>query len=259
MARTPDGAIWYEDNRRDPAVIPTLMIHGAGGAHTHFPAAMRHMPEANAIALDLPGHGESVPPGRTTIQAYANDVIRFMDALNIPKAIIAGHSMGGAISLTLALDHPARVAGLILIATGAKLGVHPDILNGLFNEFLQVCKMIVEWEWHHSADQELRDVIGYKTLIGTPAEIVQGDYTACNAFDVRQRLSEIHVPTLVIGGTVDKMTPHKYSQYLVEHIPKATLITVEQGAHMMALEQPAYVTEAVRRWLAQARTAGTLK
>jgi pimeloyl-ACP methyl ester carboxylesterase len=253
VVETAAGSIWYEDNRHDAALPVTLMIHGAGGAHTHFPASLRHLPEANAIIPDLPAHGESQGEGHAAISEYAADMIAFLDALKLDKVIAAGHSMGGAIALTLALDYPQRVRGLILIGTGAKLSVHPDILDGVLNEFLQVAKKLMEWQWHEQADVDLREVIGYKTLIGTPVPVVYGDYAACNAFDVRERLSEIQVPALIIGGMIDKMTPPKFSEYLSERIAHSKLVLVEDGAHMMAQEQPQFVTEAVRQWLLEMR------
>jgi pimeloyl-ACP methyl ester carboxylesterase len=251
LVETATGSIWIEDNRHDNDQPVMLMIHGAGGSHVHYPATVRQMPEANAIIPDLVGHGSSPGDGHTTIAAYAADIIALLDALHIDSAIIAGHSMGGAIALTLALDNPERVRGLVLLSTGAKLSVHPDILNGVLTEFMQTARALMDWQWHPHADQDLLEVIGYKTLIGTPAHIVYGDYAACNLFDVRTRLSEIKVPTLIIGGTHDKLTPPRYSEYLHEHIAGSTLSLIEAGAHMVVQEQPKAVAAAIRTWLSQ--------
>ncbi len=249
VVETAAGSIWIEDNRRDSSALPTLMIHGAGGSHLHFPPEVRHLPEANAVVPDLSAHGDSPGAGHATIAAYAADMIALLNALHIDQAIVMGHSMGGAIALTLALDYPQRVCGLILMSTGAKLSVHSDILSGITTEFMQVAKTIIDWQWHVNADKDLREVIGYKTLIGTPAQIVYNDYMACNIFDVRQRLSEIHIPTLIIGGTLDKLTPPKYSEYLHQHIADSKLALIEDGAHMVAQEQPHVVAGVIREWL----------
>jgi pimeloyl-ACP methyl ester carboxylesterase len=251
LIETVKGSFWIEDNRHDANTPVMLMIHGAGGSHLHYPATMRQMPEANAVVPDLSGHGDSHGDGHTTIADYAADIIALLDALHIDSAIIAGHSMGGAIALTLALDYPQRVRGLILLSTGAKLSVHPDILNGVLSEFMQTARTLMDWQWHPHTDQDLREVIGYKTLIGTPAHIVYGDYAACNVFDVRTRLAEIKVPTLIIGGTLDKLTPSRYSEYLHEHIAGSTLSLIEAGAHMVVQEQPKAVAAAIHTWLSQ--------
>lgn len=253
VVETAAGSIWIEDNRHDTHAPVTLLIHGAGGSHVHFPAVVRHLPEANAVVPDLRGHGSTGGEGRVTIGEYAADLLALLDALNIEKAIIGGHSMGGAIALTLALDFPERVRGLILFSTGAKLSVHPDILNGVLIEFVQTARMLIDWQWHEHADQDLREVVGYMTLISTPAPVVYTDYAACNIFDVRARLGEIRVPTLIISGTLDKLTPQRYSEYLHEHIAGSKLVLIEGGAHMVTQEQPYAVAEAVRQWLLEVR------
>ncbi len=112
-----------------------ILVHGAGGSHLHWGAAVRNLHNANVYALDLPGHGRSEGPGHGTIADYAAFVVAFMDALDIQQAVIAGHSMGGATALTAALNHPQRVAGLLLVGTGARLRVLPRILEGTMNDF----------------------------------------------------------------------------------------------------------------------------
>ena len=81
-------------------------------------------------------------------------------------------------------------------------------------------------------------------------ESVHGDYVACNGYDVTERLNEIDIPTLIIGGTDDKMTPIAYSHYLAEHIIGAKLVSLNGGGHMLAQEQPEPVASAVLEFLA---------
>src|SRR4051812_30248714 len=132
LLETANGSMWYADHRNPTLHRPvTLVIHGAGGSHLDWPAEIRRMPELNAIIIDLPGHGKSTGAGRNSVGAYASDVLALLDALKLQKVILAGHSMGGGIALLLALQHPDRVLGLILVGTGAKLGVHPDLLSGM--------------------------------------------------------------------------------------------------------------------------------
>jgi pimeloyl-ACP methyl ester carboxylesterase len=249
VVETTAGAIWIEDNRHDTSSVVTLMLHGAGGSHLHFPPQIRTLPQANAIIPDLSGHASSKGTPRTTIPDYAADMLALLDALHIDNAIIAGHSMGGAIALHMALTYPQRVRGLILISTGAKLSVHPDILGGVLTEFTQTARALMDWQWHPYAQTDLREVIGYKTLIETPASVVYGDYMACNAFDVRARLSEINIPTLIISGTYDKLTPPKYSEYLHQHIAGSKLVLIDNGAHMVAHEQPQLIATTLNNWL----------
>ncbi len=244
-----DVKLYYTDHRKPESTYPpVIMVHGAGGTHLDWPILLRRLPQSNAIALDLPGHGKSAPPGQHSIPAYADGVIGLMDALALPQAVIAGHSMGGGIAQTIALEYPERVRGLILLGTGAKLRVHPDILARVRDHHAEIADLLKTWIWADDAPSALRDA-GYAQLMNTPPQVIYGDYLACDNFDIRDRLSEISAPTLVIGGTADKMTPLKFSQYLADNIPHAALFTVEGGGHMMALEQPQTVTDAIAAWL----------
>lgn len=249
LLSTANGPIWYADHRDPTLHRPvTLIVHGAGGTHLDWPAEIRRLPEANAVIVDLPGHGRSPGPGRASVSAYAADMVAVLDALKLPHAIIAGHSMGGAIALTMALYYPQRVQGLVLIGTGAKLGVHPDILNGFMTELSRTATLISTLFYGSQGTDSMRRRT-YQRLMEFAPITLTNDYAACNAFDVRDRLGEIHVPTLIVGGSEDQMTPFKFSEYLRDHIPGAKLVRVEGGGHMMMLEQPAVVAEAIRAWL----------
>ena len=80
---------------------------------------------------------------------------------------------------------------------------------------------------------------------------LHGDFLACDRFDVRERLAQIGVPTLVIGGTADRMTPLRLSQSLAERIPGARLQVIQDAGHTMALERPDEVAAAVRQFIGE--------
>ncbi len=106
-----DQKIYYAESG-SPENIPIVFIHGAGGNHLVWGFQRRAVADiAHVIALDLPGHGRSDSPGRNTIDGYRDVVLGLLDALKIERAVIDGHSMGGAIAQTLALTNPERVAG----------------------------------------------------------------------------------------------------------------------------------------------------
>jgi pimeloyl-ACP methyl ester carboxylesterase len=249
LINTANGSIWFVDHRDVTVHLPvTILVHGAGGTHLDWPAELRRLPEANAIVVDLPGHGRSPGSGRQTVGAYAADIIAVMDALRLPQAIIGGHSMGGAIATTMALQYPARVLGLILIGTGAKLGVRPDILNGIMTETSRTVALLVGLYYGKTGTDSMRRRSTQRLMEFSPL-IVSQDYAACNLFDIREHVGQIKQPTLIVGGTDDKLTPFKFSEFLHEKIMGSVLVKVEGGGHMMMLEQPEFVAEAVRKWL----------
>lgn len=246
---TQRGSVYYADHRKtNSPYIPVIYIHGAGGSHLDWSPELRRLPQANAIAIDLPAHGKSSPPHRTTIADYADDVVAFIDALSLRRVILAGHSMGGAIAQHIALSYPDKVAGLMLIGTGAKLAVHPDILNRVMTDYEAVADLLAGWLWGGDVDDPTK-AITRAQLLKTPPQVTYGDYLACNGFDVRTQLAHITAPTLVISGTHDKMTPLKYGQFLAENIPNAQLAVIDGAGHMLGLEQPQKVAMIIGNWL----------
>ena len=129
MTPITDGIAYsYSGGATISLAPPLLLIHGSGGDRLHWPPQLRRL-DTPVYGLDLPGHGESPGEGERAIQAYVDHIIRWMSGLEIPQAIWCGHSMGGAIAMTAALASPEQVAGLVLVGTGARLRVSPDILE----------------------------------------------------------------------------------------------------------------------------------
>src|SRR5690606_41761473 len=108
VIHTGRGPIWYANHRRDHFPHPPLLlIHGAAGTHLDWPLSLRRI---HAVVPDLPGHGKSSDmPSRNRISTYAADMIALLDVLEIPSAVIVGHSMGGAVALTMGIGTERRV------------------------------------------------------------------------------------------------------------------------------------------------------
>jgi len=248
-AETGAGKLFYTTSRR-PADSPSLLlVHGAGGTRLNWPAELRRLPGAVVYTLDLPGHGRSEGNGRDSVAAYGEAILAFLDQVGIEQAVVTGHSMGGAIAQTLALGFPDRVAGLVLVATGARLRVAPAILEGIHADFERVADLITRIAWSPEADPAMVE-LGRQTLLSeTSPDVLFGDFTACNRFDVMKRLHEIETPTLVVAGTADQLTPLKYARFLAEHITGARLTVIKGAGHMVMLERPAEVAKTVGDFL----------
>jgi pimeloyl-ACP methyl ester carboxylesterase len=247
-AETARGDLFYTVSR-GPKESPTLvLVHGAGGTRLHWPAELRRLPAVSVYTLDLPGHGRSGGPGCDTVTGYAEAVAAFLHAVGIDLAIVTGHSMGGAIAITLALDFADLVAGLVLVATGARLRVAPAILDGIRSDFERTTELITRFAWSSGTAPRLIE-LGRQALLGTSADVLLGDFTACDRFDVMERLGEIAAPTLVVAGSADQLTTVKYARFLAERISDARLVTVEGAGHMVMLERPLEVAEAMQDFL----------
>ena len=227
-----------------------IFIHGAGGTHLHWPAQARRIPNHRIFALDLPAHGKSGGLGSQRISDYARAVADFLDSMKLNAAVMVGHSMGGGIALTLALDFPKRVLGLGLIGTGARLRVAPQILESTSRAetFPAAVKLINDLEFSPSVSPRLKELARQRMSEIRPT-VLHGDFLACNEFDVMGRLNEISVPTLICCGAEDQLTPPKYSEYLHAQIKDSRLAAIPDSGHMTMLEQPASFTHTIAEFL----------
>jgi pimeloyl-ACP methyl ester carboxylesterase len=247
--------LFYALVEGDPRVGPDLiLVHGAGGNHTQWPAELRRLPRANVYALDLPGHGHSTGKARTRIDDYAGTVHLFAQTLGLKRASVAGHSMGGAIAQMLALSRPAWLEGIILIACGPRLEVDPTILDqlrpqdGSATDFSAAIKTICQQAYGPAATQQMIRR-GCQQLLGQDQAVIYGDYIACGTFDTSAHLSAISVPVLIISGTADQITPSAHARQLRDQIPGAQLTEIKDAGHMVMVEKPGETADAVLRFL----------
>jgi pimeloyl-ACP methyl ester carboxylesterase len=219
--------------------------------HLSWPTEVRRQANFNLYALDLPGHGKSdAAGGLQTIDAYADRVLDWMQAVGLSRAAFVGHSMGGAIALSLALHAPERVSGLGLVSTGARLQVNPDLLADAANAttFYKVVGLLNAWSFGPEAPDRLVELARQRLAEVRPS-VLYGDLLACNAFDVSEQIGKITSPTLVLSGTADRMVPMRNAQFIADSIPGAELVLIPQAGHMVMLEQPVVVAQALTSFL----------
>ncbi len=247
----PSGTIYYAHHTvADARFPPLLLIHSAGGSRLDWPPQLRRLPGVSALLIDLPAHGKSTGKSCTTVAGYAQHVAEFLAELSLDRAIIAGHSMGGAIAQQLALTTPQVVAGLILLGTGSKLPVEPTLPERIINQTGETLDWLVDWAWSEQTTPALK-ALARQRLSATPPEVLCDDFTACQSFDVRTKLAQISAPTLVIGTREDRMVKLKFSVTLAECIPNAALVVIENAGHMFPLERGADVAAHIRQWLTE--------
>jgi pimeloyl-ACP methyl ester carboxylesterase len=229
-----------------------ILIHGAGGSYLFWPPDIRHLSVGGILAIDLPGHGESSGDCEDAIEAYAHTLLKFMDRLEIEQAVLGGLSMGGAIAQQMCLDYPERVNGLILVSTGAKLRVYPQLIEDCrrLETYPQAVSQILEWSFSQHADQKLVSLAGERMKEVSP-RVLLSDFEACNAFDIRDSVGDIKQPTLIISGEDDQMTPVKFSEYLAEKINGSRLEIIPEAGHMVMLEKPLVVAGLIDKFLGE--------
>jgi pimeloyl-ACP methyl ester carboxylesterase len=251
--KMPEAAdLFYNFHGGDSSRPALVLLHGAGGTNLHWPPEIRRLQGYPVYAPDLPGHGKSMGRGGDSIRYYFGSVRNWMKAVNLERAVFAGHSMGSAIALSLALEFPAAVLGLGLLGAGARLRVHPQILENSAREdtLLTAVEIVNNWAFSDQAPARLVE-LATRRMAETPAKVLHGDFLACNEFDVMDRVEEIDQPTLVIVGSEDKLSPERYARFLAGKIPSARLEILPGAGHMLMLEQPNQVADLLKAFMDQ--------
>lgn len=219
-----------------------VCIHGSGSSRE----AWHYQLEAfdDITALNLPGHpdGNLIPTIDGMVSWLHSEIGDMGDV------VLFGHSLGGAIVMQYALTYPTHVKALVLVGTGARLRVHPKILEDLERDI--------------AANAEWDSYEGYERIAPEVAEVMArrrrenglqsrlNDLSACNTFDLVSRVEELTMPTIAICGTDDVMTPPKYTQFLTEKMPNARGVVIEGGTHQVHVEKPTEVNAAIEEFLA---------
>jgi pimeloyl-ACP methyl ester carboxylesterase len=228
-----------------------LYVHGTGCNgrvwEPHMAAVARaHTP----VAIDLPGHGASPGRGFRGVADYTHFAVELARALGWDRFVIAGHSMGGAVALLTALYHPDQLAGLVLVDTGARLRVHPALLQAARDAAARGRPPAPDRSWAYASSTPQSVVDAVEALTGgTDPATTCADWIADDTFDVMSRLSDIRVPTLAVCGAEDRLTPVKYHRFLAEQISGCRLSIIEGAGHWVFWEQPRAFTRAVSAFL----------
>jgi pyruvate dehydrogenase E2 component (dihydrolipoamide acetyltransferase) len=242
----------------DAGGAPALFIHGFGGDLNNWLFNQPALAETRTtFAVDLPGHGGSskdVGPG--DVGALTAAVSGFLAAKGIARAHLIGHSLGGAISLDLAVNHPEFVASVTAVAPAA-LG--PEISMEYIDGFIgtsrarklrSILEMLV-CDPNLVTNDMVEDVLKYKRLDGVDAAL-NAIAAACFAggrqsLELTARLGEIRVPVRVVWGREDRILPVSHSQGL----PASVKVSVIEGAgHLVHMEKAGEVNDLIARHVA---------
>ncbi|MGE5841679.1 MAG: alpha/beta fold hydrolase [Deltaproteobacteria bacterium] len=227
-----------------------LFVHGAGGSAEIWQDQVGFFEGLHSVfRIDLPGHGGSGRSGEDRIRTYAERVRLCSEKLFAKSPfVLVGHSMGGAIVLDLALDPPPGLRGLVLVGSGAKLAVTHAIFQMLSEDPGAFFRSIDQFAFSLTAPQALRDRFIRMTR-QCPLAVIFNDFKACDHFDIRSRLQEIKLPTLVVCGEEDQLTPVKYSRYLHENVAGSCLVLIPGAGHLVMAEQSDLFNRAVLSFL----------
>lgn len=236
-----DGG-WMKDRKT------LFFVHGSGGDHTNWEYQYNDLArDFNILAPDLPGHGQSEGKGEQEVIRYVEGVKKLIEETGVQKPMMIGHSLGAAISLTTAIHYGSLLSGIVPLGGGVKMPVNPAILDGILKDIGAIISLIVKF----SITKENRERLAAPLTAGLSAaqtEVMYGDFLSCDRLDITAAIPAIKVPTLVVCGEEDKMTPPALSQFIKDHIPGARLVLIPKSGHFAMMENADAFNKAVREF-----------
>lgn len=214
---------------------------------------------SRAIAVDLPGFGESSMPQRFSMEAWADTLARFLDALSIDRAIIAGLSMGGYVTFAFWRLHRDRVLALVLADTRA--GADTEEGKAKRRETIELARregptavaraMLPGMVGKSTREREPSVVATMRAMLesATVDSIVGASEAMIARADSTPLLPTIDVPTLIICGEEDVLTPPKESRAMHAAIPGSRLEIIPGAGHVSNIERPAAVNQVLAEFV----------
>ncbi len=232
---------------------PVLLLHGLMGHMHHWDDVLDGVgPGCRAIAPVLPIFDPAFE--YTSVQALAAHVRRLMDGIGVERAVVGGNSLGGHVAVRLALGWPERVSGLVLTGSsglfersftrGVPHRPGPAFVRERMEEIFYD-RALVTPEWVASVHRSLSEP-------ATALRVLRFA-RAAKRDNVAGRLGEIAVPTLVVWGADDRITPPAVAERFLSRIPDAQLVFLRRCGHAPMIEQPQAFTAVLRAWLEETR------
>jgi pimeloyl-ACP methyl ester carboxylesterase len=248
----------YTDRGAGPVV---LLSHGTLMDRTMFDEQVAALEDAyRVVAFDHRARTDRWR-GDYDLDDLADDCVALMDELGVGRCVLGGMSMGGFMALPLALRHPERLDGLILISSKAEAYSAADLADidahlDQLDRDGEVTEELAAWErdlvMGETTRRERPELVRYwmdrwKTR---PAGAVAGEFRSwMHKPDMTPRLAEIELPTLVVHGTEDAVLPIETGRAMADALPNARFVAIERAGHTSTVEQPEAVSAAMREFL----------
>jgi pimeloyl-ACP methyl ester carboxylesterase len=248
--------------------LPLVLLHGFPFNSGLWRYQARYLSDVCRVILpDLRGFGQSdVTEGIYEMSVLAQDVLHLLDRLNIQKAVIMGHSMGGYVALALWRLAPQRFSALGLIASHvwadseAQLQAREQLIGQVLDRgAAAVAEAMLPrlFAPNPNADEPVHEQARAMMLEARPTSLVNALRGMMHRPDSSDLLPQINVPTLILCGDCDPIVPPERAEQMARHLPNATLVVIENAAHMPMLEQPQATAVALRTFLSSFRHAHT--
>lgn len=254
------GVYAYTGARVLDAALPMVaFVHGAANDHSVWALQSRYFAHHgfNVLAVDLPAHGRSAGAALASVEAIADWMPRVLDAANVDRAAVVGHSLGSLATLAFAARHRDRASKIALVGPAAPMPVSDALLAAAKMDDHVALELINGWS--HSAGKQLggNQVPGMwmtgnalRLLERTRPGVLHTDLLACHAYSSGlEAAAGVCCPALVILGERDIMAPNRNARALIEALPDKHVVTLADTGHALMAEQPDAVLDALRDFL----------
>ena len=258
--RVNDIEIAYEDVGCGPAIV---LIHGYPFNRSLWADQVTALADRyRVLTLDLRGHGETeASAGTSTMKLMAQDISALMDELRIDRAVVGGLSMGGYVALAFYQLFPHRVEKLLLADTRAQADtkeakvtraeqveqILAEGMAGIVNAMLPKLLSPETVSKRPDIVKRLREMMMHTNPEGAAAAL-RG---MAEREDQTERLSQVNVPTLIVVGKEDPITPVADSEKMHDGIPGSQLVVIENASHVSNIEQPEQFNRALQEFLSR--------
>jgi len=262
--RVGDSKVYaYTGGKPFDAALPCVVfVHGAEGDHSVWGLQSRYLAHHGraVLAIDLPGHGRSEGPALDSVESMADWLIEVLDAVQVPRAQIVGHSMGALVAVECAARRPDRVERIALHGAAFPMRVADALLEATRTDEARAQQMINIWShsayahypsspgpgfWVHGANLRL--------MQRQKSGVLPVDFTACNDYRNGAAAAEkVRCPALFLIARRDLMTPQRTVRDLVKAIQDSQVVEIDGSGHYMMAEKPDEVLDALRGFLAAA-------
>lgn len=244
----------------DPAKRTVVFVHGAGLDHSWWGLQSRYFGYHgfNVLAVDLPAHGRSEGPPLATIEAMSDWVSSLLEASQIEKSALIGHSMGSLVALEFAARHPQSAEKIALIGTAYPMKVSEGFLDAARRNDASAFDMSTIWG--HAAQVPLAgnpnpgmwmygDTLA--RLARLAPDVLHTDLAACNAYaGGMEAAAKVKCPALFVLGARDVMTPPRGAEALINAVENAKSVRVATSGHSLMAEAPDATLDALIAFLA---------
>ena len=249
---------------------PLVCLHGIGGDATSFRAQIAGLagPDQRVLSWDMPGYGGSAPLAAMDFAALCERLCAALDELGLTRVIIVGQSIGGMIAQEMAIRHPGRVAGLVLIATVPGFGGRDDSFRDAFLA-ARLAPLDQGVGMGALAAEAIPAVLGPAVLdpavdsairdeaIAAMAAIPESAYRQVLAtlvsFNRREDQHLITCPCLLIAGGKDDNSPARVMERMADRLPDAALLVIENAGHLVNSEAHRDCNKAIGAFLRRLR------